>query len=168
MHSITITRESGYGVDRLRPYDILIDDKRVLDINEGERKQFSVSPGARSVSLRVDWCRSHTLRLNTENGQSTELWCWPKARIYTWLFFLTLGWNRYIALSPQPKIGSTPSMRLFRMYQLVVLIAIVAFLGYESILDNAVAIILLIVLLAASIVWLRSLRARAGKAKGCG
>lgn len=166
MHSITITRESGYGVDRLRPYDVFIDDKRVLNINEGECKQFAASPGARSVSLRVDWCRSHTLQLATEDGQSTELWCWPKARIYTWPFFLTFGWNRYIALSRQPKIGHAPSMRLFRVYQLVVLIAIVSFLGYESILGNVVAIILLIILLTASIVWWRSLRARVGKAKG--
>jgi hypothetical protein len=168
MHSIIITRESGYGVDRLRPYDVFIDDKRVLNINEGECKQLTVSPGSHSVSLRVDWCRSHTLQLNMEDGQSTELWCWPKARIYTWPFFLTLGWNRYITLSPQPKIGSAPSVRLFRTYQLVVLIAIVAFLGYESVLGNEVAIILLIILLAASIVWLGLLRARASKSKGYG
>lgn len=163
---ITIRRESGYSVDRLRPYRIFIDDKRVLNINEGECKQLAVSPGAHSVSLRVDWCRSHTLQLNMEDGQSMELWCWPKALIYTWPFFLTLGWNRYITLGPQPKIGSASSMRLFRTYQLVVLITIVAFLGYESILGSVVAIVLLFILLASSIVLLRSLRARANNAKG--
>lgn len=166
MHDITITRESGYGVDRLRPYDVFIDDKHVLSINEGECKQFTVSPGSHSVSLRVDWCRSHTLQLNTEDGLSTELWCWPKARIYTWPFFLTLGWNRYTALSPQPKTGSAPNMRLFRIYQLAVLVVIVAFLGYECILGSVVAIVLLFILLASSIVLLRSLRARANNAKG--
>jgi hypothetical protein len=162
MHYINITREQGYNTDRRRPYGVFVDDERVLQIREGESKQITVPSGMHSLSVRVDWCRSETFTFDAETGQSTTLWCWPNARVYNWPFFLFLRWNRYISVGEQPKAAHASSKSLFRIYQVGLTIAVIAFLGYESVLGKALAIILLVPLLIATIVWFMLRRTRTG------
>lgn len=160
IHRVTITREQGYTVDRLRPYTVFLDDESIFQIYEGECKQITVPPGVHSLSLGVDWCRSRTFTLNTQSKESTALWCWPSARIYTWPIFLTLWWNRYVTVSNQPNTKGAPQKTWFRLYQLVVLMVIIAFIGYESIQGKIVTIVLLIPLLVLAIVWFLQRRSR--------
>jgi hypothetical protein len=130
-HSITVTREPGFLLDRTRPYRLFVDDKCALEILEGEQKQIVVQPGVHKLSLKIDWCRSQSLTLDARDGLSTSLWCWPKARPYTWPIFLTVGRARYIAMSSQPRGRSAPQKTWFRIYQVMLLAAVLAFIGYE-------------------------------------
>jgi hypothetical protein len=162
-HCINITREQGYNADRRRPYSVFVDGELVLQIREGESKQITVPPGAHSLSVRLDWCRSNTFTFDAESGQSTALWCWPNARVYNWPFFLLLRWNRYMTVSEQPKAARASAKSLFRIYQVGVAIAVFAFFGYESILGKTLAVAVLVSLLVAVMVWFMLRRARTGK-----
>jgi hypothetical protein len=160
IHLVTITREQGYIVDRLRSYNVFLDGERMFQIYEGEFKQITMSPGVHSLSLRVDWCRSRTLTFDASSGESTALWCWPSARAYTLPIFLTLWWDRYIAVSNQPNAERAPRKTWFRLYQFIVLMVLIAFVGYESIQGKIVTLVLLIPLLVIAIVWFRQRRSR--------
>jgi hypothetical protein len=160
-HRITITREQGYIVDRLRPYSIFLDKEPISRIHEGECKQITVSPGVHYLSLRVDWCRSRTFTLDARSGESTALWCWPNARTYTWPIFLALRWNRYITVSNRPNTERAQRTTWFRLYQSIVLMTVIALIGYGSIIQGKVIMtVLLIPLLVLAILWFRQRRAR--------
>lgn len=144
MHHVTITREPGFVVDRARAYQVYVDHKKVLDIYQGAQRHLTLSPGVHALSLRLDWCRSQLITFDAKGGQSTTLWCWPNVRPYTWPFFLTFGRARYIAVSEQPRIGRAPSTTLFRMYQVALLVAVLAFIGHEVVLGKSAALALLV------------------------
>jgi hypothetical protein len=161
MHSISITRERGYIFDRLRPYNIFVDGSHVVRIREGETTQITVPPGVHTVTVKLDWCHSRPFTINAATGKSTALWCWPNVRIYNWPFYLLFAWNHYIALSAQPKPARASARGAFRVYQIVVVLSVLAYLGYESVLGKALAIALLVALLILVVVWIRAIRAAA-------
>jgi hypothetical protein len=65
-----------------------------------------------------------------------------------------------MTVSEQPKAARASAKIMFRSYQVGLSIAVLAFLGYESILGRAVAIVLLILGLVPVIAWLMLQRAR--------
>jgi hypothetical protein len=67
-----------------------------------------------------------------------------------------------MTVSDQPKAARASSKIMFRSYQVGLSIAVLAFLGYESILGRALAIVLLVLLLVPVIVWFMLQRARTG------
>jgi hypothetical protein len=69
-----------------------------------------------------------------------------------------------MTVSEQPKAARASSKIMFRSYQVGLSIAVLALLGYESILGRAVAIVLLILVLVPIIAWFMLQRARAGQA----
>lgn len=144
VHHLTITREPGFVADRARPYQVYVDREKVLDIYEGTQRQITVLPGRHTLSFKIDWCRSQLITFEAEDGQSTTLWCWPNARPYTAPLFLTFGRARYIAVSEQPRAGRAPNKTLFRMYQVALLVAVLAFIGYEVVSGKVAALALLV------------------------
>lgn len=143
-HHVTITREPGFVADRARPYQVDIDHEKVLDIHEGEEREITVPSGMHTLSVRLDWCRSQLITIDAKGGQSTSFWCWPNARPYTALFFLTFGRTHYIAVSKQPRAGRAPSKTLFRTYQFALLVTVLAFIGYKVASGKVVALVLLV------------------------
>ena len=66
MPTIKIHRNSEWK-NQKRKYDIFIDDQKVNTIEDNETKELVVSPGIHSVYLKIDWCSSPKIEINTDN-----------------------------------------------------------------------------------------------------
>jgi quinol monooxygenase YgiN len=54
MPILEIRRDSGYA-DRIRAYEVWVDDAAVGKIRDGEVKQFTVSSGDHELRIKIDW-----------------------------------------------------------------------------------------------------------------
>jgi hypothetical protein len=75
--AITIARTTGGTRDRMRAYKILIDGAATGTIKAGESITVPVDPGLHSVQLKLDWCTSPTVTVETTTAGSTKLSCSP-------------------------------------------------------------------------------------------
>jgi hypothetical protein len=74
---IVLTRKRAWR-DGLRGYAVLIDGEPIAKIRNGQRLVLPVKPGRHEVFLKISWCRSPSLHLDTEPGEVTELACEPR------------------------------------------------------------------------------------------
>ncbi len=96
---IVINRESQGYTDRLRAYEIWIDGNLAGKIRRGGSQWIEVAAGEHEVCLKIDWCRSPSLRVTLGAGESVELTAGPNAHPLAILYYLTLGRERYIRLA---------------------------------------------------------------------
>jgi len=99
---IRITRESGFVIDRIRAYKVVLDKRVIASLHEGETKHLDVAPGAHGLHLRIDYCRSQSVRFEVQPGEIVEFTCRPNARMWTAPFFLTVGRTHYLSLRRIP------------------------------------------------------------------
>ena len=57
MAKINIQRTSEYN-NRMRDYQIYIDNKKVGTIENGENKDFEIEEGTHIIEAKIDWCGS--------------------------------------------------------------------------------------------------------------
>ena len=95
--SITIERKANLWVDRARAYHLIIDDEDRGEIRRGERRTIEVEPGTVEVFLKIDWCRSHTLSLDLDEGSEVHLRCRP-CGVVTVPYSVTIGRKNHIRL----------------------------------------------------------------------
>ena len=69
MASIIINRTSEY-LNRLRNYDVYINEKKVDTISNGETKEFNISAGQHSILIKIDWCSNQTLLVNINDNET--------------------------------------------------------------------------------------------------
>lgn len=74
---ITLTRVPGGWRDRLRRYQVIVDDEQVAMIKRGERLSLPVTPGRHTVFLRISWARSPALEVDVAPGEAVALECAP-------------------------------------------------------------------------------------------
>ncbi len=98
MNSILITRESRLWINRFRSYKILIDNKVVGTLTDGESKEFSVTPGEHSIQAKIDWGTSPRLCISGDQSM-LKLHCGTNANPITALFYAIAGWGNYLWLS---------------------------------------------------------------------
>jgi hypothetical protein len=98
--TITVNREPQGYVDRLRAYGIWIDGNLAGKIRRGESQRIQVAAGEHEVCLKIDWCRSPSVRVTLGVGESVELTAAPNAHPLTVLYYITLGRKQYIRLAP--------------------------------------------------------------------
>jgi hypothetical protein len=94
---IKIKRDSGYA-DRLRAYKVILDEKVIGYIKNGQDVFFEVSKGTHQLYLKVDWCRSNKINFES-NDRDIEFECGSSLRGLKMLlniFYLTLLKNKYL------------------------------------------------------------------------
>jgi hypothetical protein len=95
--AITITRDPGGWVDRLRAYRIFVNGEERAEILAGERREIDVDPGPVEVFLKLDFGTSRTIRLDLSAGGRASLHCAPRS-VWTVMYGVTLGRNRWMRL----------------------------------------------------------------------
>ena len=83
---IEISRVSNYS-DRLRKYKIIVDDKEISDLKDGEIKQLELDEGNHNIYLKIDWCRSNKVDFYTPKDEIIRFECGSSI----------IGWKRFIA-----------------------------------------------------------------------
>jgi hypothetical protein len=69
---IVIHRTSQYA-NKVRSIGIYINGQKAGTIDDGEVKEFAVSPGSSEIRAKIDWCRTRPLTLDIREGQSIDL-----------------------------------------------------------------------------------------------
>ena len=101
MPSLEIRRDSGYA-DRLRAYEVVIDQSVVGDIRDGEVRRFPVSCGEHNLRIKISWCGSNPV--NFVIGESEVAIFRAESglrgkRIIGALWCALIAWNSWIKLS---------------------------------------------------------------------
>jgi hypothetical protein len=76
---IAISRDTGYA-DRLRRYRVVCDGAEIGQIVNGTSAEFTVSPGAHRLILRVDWCSSNEVQFTIAPDQALQFACGSSLR----------------------------------------------------------------------------------------
>lgn len=95
--TIRIDRTNNRWNDRLRSYDVMIDDGYAGRIKRGETVQVPVLPGTHHVYLTIDWCRSRTIAAQPAPGETVTVTCSARPALLAF-FYITFGYQRYIRL----------------------------------------------------------------------
>jgi hypothetical protein len=68
MPLLEIRRDRGYA-DRLKRYEVWVDDSVVGELRDGEVKQFPVASGEHELRIKIDWCGSRPVMFSiSEEG----------------------------------------------------------------------------------------------------
>jgi hypothetical protein len=96
MGYVTITREKAPWRDRLRAYEVLLDDRKVGSLRSGETLNLRLEPGVHRLKLKLDWCSSPEFELDG----STEhlLHCKAGGSALMALIDIIFRPNKYISL----------------------------------------------------------------------
>jgi hypothetical protein len=76
--SIRISRSEERLRDTGRPYRVIIDDKVVCGLWNGESRVFAVRPGHHRVRIGMDWSGSEEVTVALHDGETKALSCRPK------------------------------------------------------------------------------------------
>lgn len=71
---IRITRQSRY-MDRLRDYEIFIDNMYYGTIRDGENKEIDIDNGQHLIYIKIDWCRSNEINFVESANNIIEFQC---------------------------------------------------------------------------------------------
>lgn len=97
MAKIHIERSSHGWVDRIRAYDVIIDDEPRGTLTRGKHAEIPLEAGEHAVYLRIDWCSSQIFRINLGPGDKANFRCRPRS-VLTLLYGITFGRKNYIQL----------------------------------------------------------------------
>jgi hypothetical protein len=97
---IRVTRTTWYP-DRLRSYEILLDDIRLATVNAGQTADIPVTAGKHLIQLKIDWCGSLPLSFEIEKGETMCFDCRSNIRGVKWAifpFYIVHQRNQYLEL----------------------------------------------------------------------
>ena len=100
MSTLKLTRDSGYA-DRVRAYRVVLDEKKIGEIRNGENKEFLVSPGQHELSVRIDWGGSKTVQFTIGENETVIFRVKSNlrgARLFSVLRYITVDRNSYLVL----------------------------------------------------------------------
>ena len=102
---IRIKRRSRQYADRLRSYEVVLDGNVVCHINMGEVFEYHPLPGAHTLQLKIDWCRSAKLDFEIQDNEVMDFECGGLSGYKLWfvLWMTIFQRNRYLWLK---KIGT--------------------------------------------------------------
>ncbi len=70
MRTLTIRRDKGWA-DRLRSYQIFVDDADIGLLAPGSELQVEVDDGSHSIYAKIDWCSSRQLEIEPSSRDRT-------------------------------------------------------------------------------------------------
>lgn len=119
MARLVVVRHPG-PMDGLRTYSVIVDQHRVGDISEGERKVFTIPPGTHTVSLKLDLGRSRELTITAEGSNDVAIQC--RSGQYSPLRMI-LRRRNYIQIAPaERELARQRSLREELKLRMVVLL----------------------------------------------
>ena len=71
MGKVIIQRESGFA-DRIRKYKIILNEKEIGTLGNGETKEFDAPTSNNEIFLKIDWCRSNKLRFESSRDSVNQ------------------------------------------------------------------------------------------------
>ena len=77
--NLVLSRERRGPRDLFRSYTVMIDGKEVARIKRGQRLELPITPGPHVIFLKIDWCHSPYVEIETAAGQAIQLTCVPGA-----------------------------------------------------------------------------------------
>lgn len=92
---ITIARQQKLN-DRQRTYKILVDEKFVHKIKNGETVELEISEGLHTLKLAVDWCESNIIEFEVTKDSELSFICFPSPGIK--LINMLIYKDKYITL----------------------------------------------------------------------
>lgn len=123
MAEIELTRPTGYKTDRLRAYQICLDNEKVEQIKPGETKVFTLLPGRYELQLKQDWASSEKLQVHLGDDERARFVCAPRVKENNvnfatglrMIYWSTLGCRRYIDLRHGAVVGDEPEGWMHRV-----------------------------------------------------
>ena len=105
MPFVKIMRDSGYA-DRIRAYEVWIDNCLVGTVRNGEVKQFAVASGHHNLRMRIDWCGSKLVDFHI--GEQEQVAFEAKSGLRGWriigalwfAFFERSSWIELVRVTP--------------------------------------------------------------------
>lgn len=70
--TIEINRKKQYA-NKARAIGIYINDKKVDTIKDGETKKNEVDSDENKVYVKIDWCKTKPVKINTKENELTKL-----------------------------------------------------------------------------------------------
>ena len=71
---ISIARTSQYA-NMARKIDVFVDEIKVGNLGNGERKVFELEPGLHRVHAKIDWCMTPPVEVEIIAGETIDLYC---------------------------------------------------------------------------------------------
>ena len=96
--AITLYRISE-AANIIRRYHVEIDGKRVGSIKVGEVQHFPLVPGEHTLTIKIDWCRSHTLKVTKIPCQNLLLECGASSQDWRCLFTIFFRPRDYVYIA---------------------------------------------------------------------
>ena len=97
MPSIRLHRAKQYA-DRLRAYQILIDDEKAGEIKAGATVELVVGEGTHRIAVKLDWCRSDEIVFNLRGDEVLELSCANRSGAWLAFFYVMFAPRQYLRL----------------------------------------------------------------------
>jgi hypothetical protein len=82
----------------MREYAVLLDGEVVSSLANGGAVELSVTPGRHTVQMKIDWCTSVRLEIDTETGKTVSLACGANRSLFLLCLYLTVWKDRYLWL----------------------------------------------------------------------
>lgn len=95
--AIVIQRAHEGWRDRYRSYEVIVNGERRADLWRGEATAIEVDPGEVEIYIKIDWCKSRSIRMNMKAGSEKRLFCRPGS-LLTGTYGVTLGRNNYVRI----------------------------------------------------------------------
>jgi hypothetical protein len=103
--SLRLIRDSGYA-DYLRAYAVILDDRKICELRNGETHKVVILAGSHWLSVRISWCGSKSVSFTATEGEDVTFLV--KSNCRGWrlglaLWYVLFAWNSYIRLNQLPR-----------------------------------------------------------------
>lgn len=102
MPVIKLHRENQFA-DKIRSYQIFVDEIQIGEIKSGSTKEFYVVEGTHKISLKIDWCGSGEIEFSIANEETIEFECGNNTHLFLAFFYVLFARNKYLWLRKRQK-----------------------------------------------------------------
>jgi len=96
--AITLFRKAE-AANIIRRYHVKVDDQRVGSIKVGEVLHLPVTSGEHTLTIQIDWCRSHPLTVTKVPGKNLLLECGASSQDWRCLFTIFARPRDYVYIA---------------------------------------------------------------------
>lgn len=103
---VEVNRIKQYA-NKARAIGIYINDKKVDTIRDGETKSFELDSEKNEIYVKIDWCKTKPLKINTEENEITRLELGSNLSGWNLLFginYIIFKTSEYLYLKKNKKI----------------------------------------------------------------
>ena len=98
MAKIIVNRTSEFA-NKIRSIELILNDKKIGEINDGESNEFEIEPGIFNLKAKIDWCYSNTNSFTIKEGDVVRFNLSGRNPFLA-MFYITFGKNNYLKLTP--------------------------------------------------------------------